>query len=93
MSYRLACEAADIIAAIAPVDFECVAGSGFGCDCDPERPVTVIQFRGTEDQAVPYSGAQPNFENWREINQCTGSVETLPEKSSCEMHTDCANGV
>jgi predicted esterase len=58
-SFRLACEAADIIAAIAPVDFDCVAGSGRCSPCDLERPVTVIQFRGTNDQMVPYRGLNP----------------------------------
>ena len=42
---------------------------------------------------MPYSGAQPNFEVWGEINGCSGSVETLPENSSCEMHTGCEDGV
>jgi polyhydroxybutyrate depolymerase len=92
MSYRLACEAADVIAAIAPVDFDCVVGGRCG-NCSPARPITEIQFRGTNDSAVPYSGAEPNFEKWGEINQCTGGPEALPENSSCQRHTGCADGV
>ena len=97
MSFRLACEAADVIAAVAPVDFDCVAG-GFGCQCDPGRPVTEIQFRGTNDSAVPYgetedSGARANFATWGEINMCTGEPEPLPENSSCQRFPMCADGV
>lgn len=92
MSYRLACEASDLIAAVAPVDFDCVVGGGCG-DCNPGRPVTEIQFRGTDDSLVPYSGAEPNFETWGEINECSGSPEPLVENSSCQRHTMCAEGV
>jgi polyhydroxybutyrate depolymerase len=92
MSYRLACEAADVIAAVAPVDFDCVVGGRCG-SCNPSRPITEIQFRGTNDSAVPYSGAEPNFAVWGDINMCTGSPETLPENDSCQRHSMCANGV
>lgn len=53
MSHRLACEAADTIAAIAPV-----AGV-LGIpeeDCNPSRPVPVMHFHGTADFIVPYGG-------------------------------------
>lgn len=51
MSYRLACELSDRIAAIA------VAGAqdAFN-DCRPKRPVPVIHFHGTEDKCAPYNG-------------------------------------
>jgi len=51
MAYRLACEAADLIAAIAPV-----AGTQMAADCRPTEPVSVIHVHGTEDQHVPYDG-------------------------------------
>ena len=53
----------------------------------------MIQFRGTEDSLVPYSGAQPNFEDWGAINGCAGSPEALPQNSSCERYPDCEEGV
>jgi polyhydroxybutyrate depolymerase len=92
MSYRLACEAADVIAAVAPVDFDCVVGGGCG-SCLPSRPIAEIQFRGTNDSLVPFSGAEPNFERWGEINMCSGSPEPLPENSSCQRQPMCADGV
>jgi len=92
MSYRLACEAADVVAAIAPVDFDCAVG--FSCaDCAPSRPVTVVQFRGTEDSLVPYDGAQPNFERWGELNGCSGSPGPLAGHSSCQAYPTCADDV
>ncbi|MFJ6569119.1 alpha/beta hydrolase family esterase [Streptomyces sp. NPDC091292] len=50
----LACRMADRIAAIAPV-----AGAFYpetGADCRPSRPVPVIDFHGTGDATIPYTG-------------------------------------
>lgn len=53
MSYRLACEASDVFAAVASV-------SGvLGVEpeaCKPERPVPLIHIHGTRDRTVPYEG-------------------------------------
>jgi len=98
MSYRLACEAADVIAGVAPVDFDCVVGSACG-DCDPARPVPVVQFRGTMDTLVDYegagafAGAQANFATWGEINLCTGAAEASSGNAACETYPACGNGV
>ena len=51
MSYRLACELSDRIAAIAPV-----AASLSMYDCNPERPVPIIEFHSYLDENVPYYG-------------------------------------
>ena len=51
MSYRLACELADQIAAIAPV-----AGTQNIDACQPGQPVSVIHFHGTADTHAPYDG-------------------------------------
>ncbi len=50
ISYRLACELSDKLAAIAPV-----AGA-LNVECKPAQPVSVIAFHGTNDQNVPYNG-------------------------------------
>jgi polyhydroxybutyrate depolymerase len=97
MSYKLACEAADVIAAVAPVDFDCVDGAGCG-NCSPERPITVVQFRGTNDQLVPYegngpfAGAQANLATWGEINMCMGAPEPLEPSAGCETFPMCGAG-
>jgi polyhydroxybutyrate depolymerase len=54
MSYRLACELSDKIAAIAPV-----AGNipqNILMKCSPSRPVSVLAINGTKDPLVPFNG-------------------------------------
>jgi polyhydroxybutyrate depolymerase len=51
MSHRLACEAADIFAAVAPV-----SGTLNFSPCQPSARVSVIMFHGTADEHVPYNG-------------------------------------
>jgi polyhydroxybutyrate depolymerase len=61
MSYKLACDAADVIAAVAPVDCDCVTGSTSNpscASCSPVRPISEIAFRATGDQVVPYNGGR-----------------------------------
>lgn len=72
MTYRLACQAADVIAAVAPVDFRCVtgkdplanagsvtAGDNTACVCTLPRPITVVAYdEGQDNSIVPYNGAQ-----------------------------------
>lgn len=50
LSYRVGCELADKVAAIAPV-----AGALDG-ECHPSAPVSVAAFHGTEDQHVLFEG-------------------------------------
>jgi polyhydroxybutyrate depolymerase len=53
ISYRLASELSDRIAAIAPV------GGPMGTEtCNPKRPVSVIHFHGTEDEYAPFKGGK-----------------------------------
>ena len=51
LSHRLACEAADVFAAVAPV-----AGTLNFSQCNPSQSISVIEFHGTGDQHVPYEG-------------------------------------
>ncbi len=53
MSYRLACELSDQIAAIGPV-----AGAQ-NLDCKPLKPVSIIVLHGTADLYVRYEGGPP----------------------------------
>jgi polyhydroxybutyrate depolymerase len=54
MTYRLACELADTIAAAAPV-----AGALNTPECRPAGPLPLIIFHGTADQHVLYEGGAP----------------------------------
>jgi polyhydroxybutyrate depolymerase len=74
MSYRLACEAPDLIAAIAPV-----AGVEAATTCAPSRPVPVLAFNGTSDPLVHYEGGwfglisvDETFARWSGRNGCSG---------------------
>ena len=97
MSHRLACEASDVFAAIAPVS--AVNGTE---PCAPERPVPVMMFNGTADILVAYNGggnfaksAPQTFEEWADRDGCTD--DAVPGKmagmASCESHEACDAGV
>jgi polyhydroxybutyrate depolymerase len=97
LSHRLACEAADRFAAIAPV-----AGV-MGLDaCDPVRPVPVMHTHGTSDGIVPYNGggftgyrsAPATVDDWAARNGCTGEpIETFAQGDArCVSHGGCSGG-
>ncbi len=108
MTYKLACDAADLVAAGAPVDFDCITGptSSPSCGaCSPSRPMSITQFRGTNDGSVPYDGgptkvvaglefpgAKNNFADWAARNMCTGSSHAEPAHPTCDTYTTCAGG-
>lgn len=55
MSYSLACERSDKIAAIASVTGSMITPKLNACD--PQRPVPVMEIHGTADNTVPYNGS------------------------------------
>ncbi|WP_454790288.1 extracellular catalytic domain type 1 short-chain-length polyhydroxyalkanoate depolymerase [Mycolicibacterium lutetiense] len=89
MANRLACDRADLFAAIAPV-----AGTlGTNVGCNPSRPVSVLATYGTADPVVPFNGGPMTgrgggstvvsgpamVDRWRQINGCPApSDEVLP---------------
>jgi polyhydroxybutyrate depolymerase len=56
LSYRLACELADQVAAVAPVE------GAQNVDCHPSAAVSVIIFHGTADRLVPFEGGSTPFQ-------------------------------
>lgn len=91
MSNRLACDRADIFAAVAPV-----AGTlGVGVTCNPSRPVSVLEAHGTADPLVPFNGGAVRgrgglshsisvaslVDRWRAVDGCQGdpSAAELPD--------------
>lgn len=100
LSHRLACEASDIIAAIAPVAG--VMGVPFD-GCAPPRPVPVMHFHGTADAIVPYGGGgftsfpsvAATVDHWAARNGCTDMRESTYDMgdSHCETHDACDMGV
>jgi len=51
LSHRLACNASDIFAAVAPVE-----GSLIYCPCLPTKPVSIMLFEGNLDVNIPFDG-------------------------------------
>jgi polyhydroxybutyrate depolymerase len=78
MSYRMACERADMIAGIVSL-----AGNAqsMPAGCTPEKPVSVLHLHGTADSTVPYAGgsgfggigAVGSVEQWAAHDGCTTS--------------------
>jgi polyhydroxybutyrate depolymerase len=100
MVHVLACQAADVFAAASPAAADLVKDNV--ANCKPARPITVFTFRGTADTSVPYGGgsissltnigAKATFQNWADINQCTGSP-SAEDSNGCSTYSSCASGV
>ena len=81
MSYRMACDHADVVAAVASL-----AGATFAddADCAPSQPVSVLQVHGTADATISYGGGQilgntypgaiETAAKWAAYNGCTGGL-------------------
>ncbi|MCT7661144.1 alpha/beta hydrolase family esterase [Mycobacterium deserti] len=103
MATRLACERADVVAAIAPI-----AGTlGAAVPCAPSQPVSVFQVHGTADSVVPFNGgtmlgrggysdvvpAAAMAQRWRELNACPNPpVEDVMGAVRRFTAAGCANG-
>jgi poly(3-hydroxybutyrate) depolymerase len=52
------------VASLERADPEAAVGVGAGAvmvdDCQPSRPVSVLDVHGTDDQLIPYLGATPS---------------------------------
>jgi polyhydroxybutyrate depolymerase len=98
MSYRLACELSDKIAAIAPVE------GAQNLDCRPSNRVSVIIFHGTADRLVPFDGGSTPFQLagrrndtpvddtvafWVKENGCASAPR---REESSEVHTTIYSG-
>jgi len=103
MSYRLACELSDKLAAIAPV-----AGA-LNVECKPTQSVSIIAFHGTNDQNVPYNGGvgtksiapHPREDKsvafalafWSQFDKCA-PTPSRDERGNIvhDTYSNCANG-
>lgn len=85
MSYRLACELENKIAAVASVTGSMTDSMMFYCQ--NTRAVAVMELHGTADNTVPYNGSagftsvDENFNFWASRNTCIGAAITqdLPD--------------
>ena len=101
MAHAVACHAADVFAAAAPAAFDLLAENVN--DCVPQRPITVISFRGTADARVPYDGgysslvpgmpitflgALGTFDAWAKIDGCAGAPSPA-DANGCASYAGC----
>lgn len=75
MSYTLACQLSNRIAAIASVTGTMVTPNLNACNC--QHPMPVMQIHGTLDPTVPYNGSPQGFvavedlvDHWADFNNC-----------------------
>lgn len=87
MTYRLACEAADIFAAVAPV-----CGGMFMAvsNCNPSRPIPVMGIRATGDTTVTIGSADDDVAEWLGNDKCESSPVTT--SGVCKTYTSCSAG-
>lgn len=92
MAYRLACEASDLFAAIAPVSAVQEVAT-----CKPGRPVSVLHIHGAKDENVPLAGGvgkkaldkedrkpvQNTIDFWVKQDGCSSTVHS--EQPDLEM--------
>lgn len=83
MSFLLACQLSDRIAAIASVTGS-MTPQTYNL-CNPQHPMPILQIHGTNDQTVPYLGDPLWTESinnvlqyWVDYNNCNTSPTTIP---------------
>jgi polyhydroxybutyrate depolymerase len=101
LAYRLACEASDIFAAIAPVSAVQEVAS-----CKPAQPVSVFHIHGAKDENVPLKGGvgkkaldkedrkpvQETIDFWVKQDGCSVTVHSQEPGVSMTNYGGCAAG-
>ena len=93
MAHRLACEASDLIAGIAPVAGHIAIGVD---SCTPSTPISVITYHGLEDETLDFDDyAVPTFNAWLDLNDCSGTPTQTRygAHSTCVTYDQCDGGV
>jgi polyhydroxybutyrate depolymerase len=91
LSYRVACDLANKVAAIASISgYDVVPG------CKPTEPISVMEVHGTADTAIPYNGTPRSLSmpqmiaKWREIDACTQQSQvTNVQRAKDEIWPTC----
>ena len=95
MSYRMACDHADTVAAIVSM-----AGATFAdtAMCKPSEPVSVLQIHGTSDQTIQYGGgdilgqrypgAEATVATWAAYDRC--GARSVPSSETLDIASQIA---
>jgi polyhydroxybutyrate depolymerase len=100
MSHRIACELADVVAAVAPVSGVLPVPAD---SCRPARPIPVLDFHGTADGTVAYDGntqygwpsAPDTFTGWAMRDQCRDATPAQTyhqDDVACATYSQCGGG-
>lgn len=104
MTQYLGCEGADVFAAVSPAAADLLKETEDACV--PDRPITVVAFRGTADPAISYGGgsltvsgmtmtwvgAINSFQKWALIDKCSGAPSAA-DANGCSTYSNCSGGV
>lgn len=106
MSYRLACEAADLFTAVAPnaaaIGKNDIGGGTNGASdftvCEPSRPIPLLAVHGTDDPLIPYSLVAPSIAHLANEYGCAAESEpaAYPQSAgdtTCVRRTGCPAGI
>jgi polyhydroxybutyrate depolymerase len=97
MTARMACDAADLLSAAAPV----AGGYSTLPDCRPERSLPILEIHGILDAVVPYRGTGPThagavgdwLRDWLDRDGCHGTAaRSTPEANVQELRWTCPGG-
>jgi len=88
MSHRLACEAADVVAAVAPSAGRLTLDPSA---CTPQRPISLIDFHGKNDTISTYEGVTEMIQDWADRNGCTDEPRITYQEGdvTCETADQC----
>ena len=107
MSYRMACDHAELVAGIVSL-----AGATFAesTDCRPRRPVAVLEIHGTLDDAIaydggtisgvgapgepldPYPGVLETVDSWADYDGCSAPASDRPERVDVDAEINGPDG-
>lgn len=88
MTFRLACQAADIFASSSPV------AGGVASSCEPTRDRSVLIVQNVDDPVVPFVLGEVAFDQLTNLNGCSAErVTTNPaSNTTCEAAPACGDG-
>ena len=102
LTYRLACELSDLLAAVGPVSATQVLEDLQACK--PGRPVALIHFHGTADDPNPYEGGttpggfqfisvEAAIQFWVDFNDCPAEPQSSASGSiRHDIYSSCKSG-
>jgi len=106
MSYRLACEAADLFVAVAPasgaIGMDDIGGGtltmGDFTACKPSQKISVLDTHGTSDSYIPYDLQKPSLERIAMSNGCSLTTHAATQPASggdttCVSYDSCPSGI